>query len=143
MGIAAVVAVATAGCGATSRRVALPPVSASPQRVVAAWVAAINAHDTETARALMTPAYAKLSDRAPDSWFTNVESMTHLRVNKPFADVSSAGTLQYRYALDMGAEFVLKQHSVLSMPNGRTTWGFIVVRNNRQQPWRIGEEGTG
>jgi hypothetical protein len=135
---------ALSGCGgAASNHVALPPLSASPQRVVAAYVAAINAHDTATARALLTPAYGRLTADAPDSWFTNVESIKHLRLNKPFEDSNIAQTLHYRYALGMGAQFALNQHKVLSMRNGQTTWGFWVVRNSRSQRWLIGTEGTG
>jgi predicted SnoaL-like aldol condensation-catalyzing enzyme len=131
------------GCGGSSAHIALPPVSASPQRVAAAYVAAINAHDVTTARALLTPSYRQLTANAPDSWFTNVESITHLRLSKPFEDRNLAHTLHYHYVLDVGADFVLKQRQVMSMPNGQTTWGFSVVRNSPRQRWLIGSEGTG
>jgi hypothetical protein len=135
---------ALAGCGgAAGTHVALPPVSANPQGVIAGYVAAINAHDLTTARALLTPTHAQLVEREPDGWFTNIVSVTALKINRPFNDPLDARQRHYRYAVGMGVTFDLKQHQVMSMPNGPTVWGYILVRNSRTQRWLIADEGTG
>jgi hypothetical protein len=118
-------------------------VSASPQRVVAAYVAALDAHDIPTARALLTPAHARVVEGEGDSWFRNVVSITNLHMNRPYNDAYDARQRHYRFGVSIGVQFVLQQHRAMSMPNGPTVWGYILVRNSRRQRWLIADEGSG
>ena len=131
------------GCGSASRHVSGPPNNASPQRVVAAYVAAINAHDVAKARHFLTPAHAAQVNSETDSWFTNVRSIKHLDTFRSSPDQSDARRLHYRFGVVVGTRFVLKQYKVESMSNGPNVWTFFLVRNNASQPWRIGDEGLG
>jgi hypothetical protein len=110
---------------------------------VAAYVSALDAHDIVTARALLTPAHARVVQGAADSWFRNVVSIKQLQMNKPFKDPYDARHLHYNHCVGMGVSFALEQHQVMSMPNGPTVWGYTLCRNSRGRRWRIADEGTG
>jgi hypothetical protein len=139
--VLAVVAVAllASGCGGHHRAAQLPPVTANPQRVVTAYVNALDAHDVRTARALLTPAHARLVASEVDSWFTNVKSITHLRVSRPTIDRSAPPAMHAAVSV----HFVLDQYKQESMPNGPTDWGYTLVRNGPNQRWLIDGEGMG
>ena len=111
--------------------------------MVRAYITALDSHDIPKARALLTPAHAQDVDREVDSWFTNVVSIKHLRTNRPYNDVFDARQRHYRSCVGLGVRFDLEQHEALSMPNGTTTWGYILCRNSSSKPWRIADEGTG
>jgi hypothetical protein len=133
-----------AACGSGGEHVRLPPKSASPQRVVAAYVAAANAHDFAAALKLVTPARAQILKRTVDGSFSpNFIRITSLHMSKPFSDSYEARLRHYRYAVDVPVSFDLHQHQVVSMPNGAQPWGYILVRNSPSQRWLIADEGTG
>ena len=132
--VSLLVAMLAAGCGSGNKRVTLPPVNASPQRVVSAYIAALNAHDLRIAQALLTPAHAREVETEEDSWFRNLRSITHLQLHRP---------VHYRHGVVVGAEFVLDQHKVESMENGPNIWDFTLVRSSSSQRWLIGSEGLG
>jgi hypothetical protein len=142
--LAAATLVGAVACGGGSgKRIALPPVNAGPKQIVAAYVAALNAHDVRTARALLTPTEAKLVENSPDSEFRNVRSITHLSINRPFVDRFDARSLHYRFGVGVGTSFVLDQYKVESQENGPTVLGFTLVRNRPLERWRIGDQGSG
>jgi len=143
LGVLILLVMLTAGCDAGDKRAALPPVNASPQRVVAAYIAALNAHDLRTARALLTPAHERDVESEADSWFTNLRSITHLHLHRPATDTIDARSMHYRHGVVVGAEFVLDQHEVESMEDGPNAWSFTLVRNSPGQRWLIGSEGLG
>jgi hypothetical protein len=133
------VALVTAGCGTTKHsRVPLPPVSAGPQHVVRAYLAALNAHDTRTARSLLTPGFAMTVETNVDSWFRNVRSITHVRVNRPTIERDGQSLRAV-----VGVHFVLDQYKVESMENGPTDWGYSLVRTSSKRRWLISGEGLG
>src|SRR5262245_19439744 len=138
----AVVAIGVSGCGG-AKHVTLPGPSASPQEIVSAYIAALNAHDVTTARALLTPDHARVVGRAVDGWFTNTVSIKNLQMNKPHNDPYDARQRHFRYCDVMGVSFDLEQRHAMSMPNGTTTWGYILCRNSPSKRWLIADEGTG
>ena len=139
-GACVLVVVLAAGCsGSRSKSVSIPPVDASPQRVVTAYVAALNAHDVRAARALLTPAHARRVESAADSWFTDVKSITHLRLSRPTIDTSNPRSMR----AVVGVRFVLDQYQQESMPNGPTVWTYTLVRHGPNHRWLIDDEGMG
>jgi hypothetical protein len=135
-----VVMLATGCGGGTHRSLALPPVNADPERVVTTYVAALNAHDLRTARALLTPAHERLVESGEDSWFRNVRSVTHLHVNQP--SIYRPHGHPPLLAI-VGVRFVLDQYKVESMENGPTVWGYMLERQSPNQRWLIYDEGLG
>jgi hypothetical protein len=128
----------TTSCGGSSHKnVPLPPVGAGSGQVVAAYVAALSAHDLRTARALLTPAHARDVESAADSWFTNVRSITRLHLDRPA--IEGAPPLR----AIVGVRFVLDQYRVESMENGPTDWSYMLVRKSPAQRWLIAGEGMG
>ena len=133
------VMLATGCSGSRSRSVSLPPVTANPQRVVTAYVNALDAHDVRTARALLTPAHARLIASEVDSWFTDVKSIKHLRMSRPTIDRADPRSMRAAVSV----HFVLDQYKAESMPNGPTNWGYTLVRQAANQRWLIDGEGMG
>ncbi|SEG89829.1 protein of unknown function [Thermomonospora echinospora] len=135
------------GCGSEGpkSRVGIPPVGASPQEVVTAYVAAINAHDKEAGRRLSTPHFAQQQEGGEDDQFRNIVEISHLQVQTPLSNGGheSADGKRYQDAVYVPVTFILKQREVVSMPNGHTAWGYILVRTGADQPWRINDHGVG
>jgi hypothetical protein len=128
------------GCGGSRHQsVALPPVNAGPKRVVTTYVAALNAHDLRTAKALLTPAHERLVESGEDSWFRNVRSITHLQVNRPALSRSRQGPL----LAIVGVRFVLDQ--IQGGIDGERAYclGYMLVRHGPNQRWLIYDEGLG
>ncbi|MDX6204448.1 MAG: hypothetical protein QOF39_505 [Frankiales bacterium] len=121
-----------------------PAGGASPQDVVRAYLAALNAHDVATATRLLTAEHAHLVASEVDSWFTNVRSITAVEVGYSVPE-SGAGSgslgAGYAHVVRVGATFNLHQKDASSMQNGRTDWGYLLVRNADTQPWLIADEG--
>lgn len=116
-------------------RVAVPPDSATPEQVVRAYVAALNAHDCGTARDLTVPEEWSYSD----GWCEDVASLRHLdmvgSVTPSPGKVDSVGVtfdLDWRFLRGDG-----------SLPQGRTSWGYDLQRTSADDPWRIVGQGVG
>jgi hypothetical protein len=135
------------GCGSgdPKSRVGIPPVGASPQEVVTAYVAAINAHDEEAGRRLSTPHFAQQQEGTEDNQFRNVVQISALQVETPISDggYESPDGRRYQDAVYVPVTFTLKQREVVSMPDGHTSWGYVLVRTGTDQPWRINDHGVG
>lgn len=129
--------VAVAGCG--HRRVAMPPTHAGPKTVVFTFLDALSAHDTATARRMLTPREATRMGSFADSWLTNVKSIRGIVVKEPVPDRSP----DYAQAVRVPVEFELHQRESMSMPDGHTVWAYLVVRNSDAERWLIDEEGVG
>lgn len=111
--------------------------SADPASVVRAFVAALSARNIDTAKRMMTPTEAERVARSPDSWFTNVKSIKNLSMEKSQPDRRSG----HRQAVFVPVEFDLQQRQMTSMPNGRTVWGYVLVRDTDSDPWLIDDQG--
>jgi hypothetical protein len=143
---AGAIAPALAACGgggqARRRTLRVPARDAGPRQVVAAYVAALSAHDIATAKALMTSGFAHGVESAVDSRFTNTLAITHLRMGavEPGGDHESAR--RYRYVLYVPVEFDLRQRRQVSMRDGEAVWGYVLVRNSGNARWLIDEDGV-
>lgn len=124
--------------------IAVPPRDANPERVVKAYVDALNAHDCATALALVTTADAKTSAK---SWCEDVASLTHVNIANHFIEESKwSGHSESQQVANVPVTFDLNWrafHSDGSMPEGATTWGYLLVRNSTGSPWRIFSDGVG
>jgi hypothetical protein len=100
--------------------VAVPPREASPEQVVTAYLDALNAHECATAKALIT---ADAEDSAT-SWCQEVGSLTKVDVPDHFTERPEA--------------------SGHSAPDEvATIWGYLLVRDSGDSPWRIFDQGRG
>ena len=131
----------TTGGPSTGWRFVLP-VTATPEQVVRAYVDALNTKDVATARHMLTARRASVVAGDADSWFTNVESITDVRVGtarpEPLQGTAAQG---YRHAIFVSVDFTLQQKHEYSMPNGPTVWGYVLVRNSAKERWLIVDEG--
>lgn len=118
--------------------VAVPPPDATPEQVVTAYVGALNAHDCDTAEAVMAEG-AKDSGR---SWCDDVARLTHVDVHDHFTESES----DHAVVVNVPVTFDLTWrpfHDDGSMDEGATTWGYRLVRDSEHSPWRIFDQGTG
>jgi hypothetical protein len=123
--------------------VGVPPSDASPEQVVTAYLDALNAHDCDTAQALMT---ADAEDSAK-SWCEDVASLTNVDVHDHFTErPEDSGHTAPDEVANVPVGFDLNWrlfHSDGSMEEGATAWGYLLVRSTPDSPWRIFDEGTG
>ena len=131
------------GCGGTAHHrgaTSRPPPNESPRKIVAAYFAALHAHDPAAARPLLTPAWFKVVT-GPGSWLEGGANIKLLRVSRGFDYGPIDG---YRHSWWVGATFMLsKQRTPGPMLNGVNSYGYILVRNSPSEGWRIGDEGLG
>src|SRR5436309_2244020 len=76
----AAISIMLAGCASSGERAA--PLT-TPQSVVAAYFAALNAHNEASARPLVTSGFAALSFNPHDGWFNDDVKITHLETARP------------------------------------------------------------
>jgi len=123
--------------------VALPPRDAGPERVVTAYLDALNAHDCDTAEALMT---ADAEDSAK-SWCEDVASLKDVDVHDHFTEHPNlSGHSAPEEVANVPVTFDLSWrpfHNDGSMDQGATTWGYLLVRDSAGSPWRIFDQGVG
>jgi len=141
--IAVVAALLLAGCGGAAHHpsaTARPPANESPRKIVAAYFAAMHAHDPAAARSLLTPAWFKVVSR-PGTWLRGGANIKLLHASRGFDYGPIDG---YRHSWWVGAMFKLsKQRGIGPMEDGVNFYGYILVRNNPNEGWRIGDEGLG
>jgi hypothetical protein len=142
--VAAVGVLALAGCGVHNERAGVGIDGAMPEAVVTADVAAVGGGDVARARRLMTEHFAKRVEGAVDSWFTNTNSITDLRVGmtRPEQGNSSDGVKYFR-AVYVPVDFVIDVKGEESIEDGPMTWGYILVKRDRDAPWLIDQDGVG
>lgn len=117
-----------AGCS-RSGHVAVPADDASPQDVVRAYVAAVNAKDCTTAITL-----------APgDSWCGRAR-LDELRLTST-TDQTREGNPS-RKVKYVAVQFTLHGGDG-SMPDGPHGWGYLLDRTGPQGAWRIYDQGVG
>lgn len=108
-----------------------------------AYLDALNAHDCATAKALMT---ADAEDSAK-SWCQDVGSLTSVDVHDHFTERPEAsGHSAPDEVANVPVTFDLNWrpfHNDGSMAEGATIWGYLLVRDSGDSPWRIFDQGTG
>lgn len=122
-----------------TQEVAVPADVATPERVVAAYTAALDAHDCDTAEALTAPG------TDPASWCEDVAGLAGVRIGeatpeRPEWSGHAAGVevvhVPVRFDLDWRP---LRDDG--SLDEGSTTWGYLLVRDAQTAPWRIAGQG--
>lgn len=147
MGVLLVVVVATLASLLLPPRqtgdVAVPAVEATPEQVVGAYLDALNAHDCETAEALAI-------DGAQDSakaWCEDIGSLTAVEVadatmDRPEDSGHSATEVVARVPVAFNLTW-RPLHGDVSMAEGPTTWGYLLIRDSSDSAWRIVDQGVG
>jgi hypothetical protein len=117
---------------------------ATPEEVVTAYVTAIGRGDVTKARRLMTEHFAQRLEGAVDSWLTNVNSITNLRIgtSRHEQDNASDGVKYFR-AVYMPVDFVIDVKAEEAIQDGPMTWGDTLVKRDRDAPWLIDQDGVG
>lgn len=123
--------------------VAVPAPGATPEQVVRAYLDALNAHDCDTAEALTTE---DAKDTA-ESWCENVASLSGVDVRDHVKErPKDTGRSSPEEVADVPVTFHLKWRPFRndgSMHQGATTWGYLLVHDSADSPWRIFDQGTG
>jgi len=145
LGLVVLIAVVGYWHAVDARRYAvpLPPANASPQRVVLAYLHALDGHDTSTAEHLVT------HDNGLDLpyWLSHTASLTNIRITGTWWDATYgryAGG-PYAHAWEIGTSFDYRYHwwidsAGTNFPNGHQPyWGFTVVRDHGR--WLIRDQG--
>jgi hypothetical protein len=126
-----------------SEDVAVPAQDATPEQVVATYLDALNAHDCDTAEAVWT---GEERDSTA-SWCDDVASLTNIDIGDPGKErPRRSGQSTSEEAVGVGVTFDLDWrlfHDDGSMPEGDTVWGYLLVRDSPDAPWRIFSEGVG
>lgn len=126
-----------------SADVAMPAADAVPEQVVTAFVAALNAHDCEVAEALSAP---EARDQSA-SWCRDVRALDDLGVSPHVLEPpQDSGRAADEVVARVPVTFDLDWRplrSDVSMPEGATTWGYLLVRSPRERAWRVFEQGVG
>lgn len=124
-------------------KVAMPADDATPEQVVGAYLAALNAHDCATAEALTQESAQGQAER----WCEDVAGLRDISVGQPFTEKPrwsghpatwEIESVPVRFDLDW--RFL---HSDPSMPEGPTGWSYLVGRASPSDPWRIFDQGDG
>lgn len=123
------------------RDVPVPPDSSDPAEVAGSFVEALDAGDCETASAVSTPSFQQ---RAED-WCRSVASLERIEVGEPRDEDPqhsghAAGTQVVHVPVSFDLDWRLGR-SDGSLPEGRTPWGYRLVRADDAAPWRIDDNG--
>ncbi|MFV0284979.1 MAG: hypothetical protein ACK5IM_01160 [Demequina sp.] len=126
-----------------STDVPLPDATAEPVEVVTSYVAALDAHDCDTAVALAAPSFA---DTARD-WCRNVAGLNNVEIGAPLdEDPGWSGLSADTEVVSVTVDFDLDWRPLRadgSLPEGPTTWGYRLTRASVDEPWRIVDNGVG
>ncbi|HEU4369011.1 MAG TPA: hypothetical protein VFV05_12385 [Methylomirabilota bacterium] len=123
-----------------ARQVPVPADDAAPVVVVRAYLDALDAHDLDTARAVLTPERRVAVEQSQGNWFVNLRSVRNVRLDPAVDAPHSRGA--YRQAVRVPAELdVTLFFETAGREGGSLTWGFVLVRNGPEEPWRIADEG--
>jgi hypothetical protein len=125
-----------------ARDVPVPAADAEPQHVVRSYLDALDAHDLDTARTLLTSDYRQQVDRTGGNWFGNLRSARDVRVRaaEDARDGYGVGS-HYPYAVRVPVTFELRLFFDQPVGDGPLNWSFVLVRKSVNEPWRIRDEG--
>jgi len=131
------------GCGGSPAQTgssAPAPVtsSTSPEDVVRSYLGALQRHDESAATSLTTAPYS-----GRDDWAADPPSIADVQVSAGFSQ-SPAGTAGQGHAEAVFVPVTFTLHGGdVSMPDGPTSWGYLLVPDGDVQPWRIADAGVG
>ena len=123
--------------------VSVPAPDATPEQVVTAYLEALNAHDCDTAVAVMT----EEARASAESWCEDVASLTGVIVRGHVTErPQDSGHSTPEEVANVPVSFHLSWrpfHNDGSMDEGATTWSYLLVRDSADSPWRLFDQGTG
>lgn len=128
---AAALVVALAGCA--REPVPMPSDRAPAVEVVHTYLKALQAEDCETAHAL------RLSDDG--GWCGDI-TVSDYRVSAAVCAGEGGVGEQYAQSTYVPVHFITHGGDD-SLPDGWHDWGYVLVRNDNSEPWRIADEGVG
>ncbi len=123
----------------------LPGSDATPLQVVESYVAALNARDLTTARALVSPDRARRIESTQGGWF-GFGTISDLRLSgppRPEEPVNSQAQ-GYTFAVFVPVTLVASATGDLwGLPpeEGPMPWGYLLARNDERERWVIVDEG--
>jgi hypothetical protein len=124
---------------ATSTPAYTPSAGTSPEDVVRTYLQALQRHDESTARALETSRFASRSDWAEDPpQIDDITVGTSLR-----QDPTGTAAEGHAQAVFVPVTFTVHGTGDETMPDGRTSWGYLLMRDGDQDPWLIQDNGDG
>ncbi len=125
-----------------ARDVPVPAADAEPQTVVRGYLDALDAHDLDTASALLAPDYRQHAQRTAGNWFVNLRSIRDVRLGAVQDARAGYGVgSDYPFAVRVPVSFRLRLF--FDEPPGDTplNWSFVLVRQSQGDPWRIRDDG--
>lgn len=122
-------------------QVDVPPDSASAEEVVAAFVAARNAHDTGTMRALLIDDGSVPS--LVDVLMGRTTQFDDVVIKSPTGwDTRGTNLGQWNQVTHVPIEMTVENGPASGFSDGRQQWGYVLVRNSDSEPWRIADQGV-
>jgi len=123
--------------------VAEPAPDATPEQVVTVFLEALNAHDCGTAKAVVSES----AKESVWSWCERVAGLTSVDVGDHVTQRAEySGRVAPEEVVYVPVEFDLSWRPLRtdgSMDEGPTTWGYLLVRDSPDSPWRIFDQGVG
>ncbi len=128
-------------CDDAATRVTLPAADAPPAEVARAYVQALDREDTAALRGLST---AHFAERAI-GWLDNLEGVRLLQAERVIHDAGGLGSSRrHPHVVHVLGQLDLDVddpgRSGFS-DDGRTPWGYVLVRDAPGDPWRVDDEG--
>ncbi|MFC7487607.1 hypothetical protein ACOCJ7_16300 [Knoellia sp. CPCC 206453] len=102
---------------------------------MSAYVRAINADDCASMRALSDPV------NTVEAWCGGI-TVSNLVIHDPVEDTCCGPGQDHSQVVKVPVEFRL-EGADSSMPDGEHAWGYILVRDNDAERWRVASEGAG
>lgn len=115
-------------------RIPVPSADASPDAVVAAFIAAINARDSRTIAAITPPSDEPLYTE----WFTSTLDHVSIDAARAFDEPSVPGENVYVHV-----DFVVRGGDGSFEPGVLTGWGFTLARADASERWLVVGSGVG
>ncbi|MFB9377988.1 hypothetical protein ACFFKU_09990 [Kineococcus gynurae] len=112
--------------------------TATPEDVVRAYLGALQDGDAAAATALTAPPYADT-----DRWPADPPRIADVVV-EPATGQPTTGTAAQGYAEAVSVRVSFDLHGAdETMPDGPTSWGYVLARDDADAPWRIVDAGNG
>lgn len=122
------------------QQVAVPTPSASPQQVVRTYLEAQEAKDRGTLEEIL------LNDRDVPSWtdllLRSGAGYRDVIIEEPRRDRSGEART-WRQGVYVPVEWTVTDGPKDGFSDGRQPWGYLLVRNSDDEPWRIVDQGVG
>jgi hypothetical protein len=144
--LACLLATALSGCS-SGEVLRTTDARSTPGEVVREFVAAATSGHRALVRSLSTERHWRELSSETDHLLNNPTRVTHLRIIT--VRRLEAGSRQVPRGLRSGQiasvtiSFVARQARVITRPDGLQAWGYYLVRDGDDEPWRVDAEGLG